>query len=88
MKLVEDVDSINLFAVSVAGVNGYTFNDDVARTSIKVFVIKLAKFATVNGIGKICAKSLNVKVLGTSTDFFVRGESKFNFGMRNSWVVK
>ena len=58
-----------------AGVDAQAVDDNLSSAGVEVFILQLAQLAAVDGVGKVCAKALDVKVVCAAADLLVRGKA-------------
>ena len=72
---------INHQILRLAGMNRGAFDGHRCLRSVKGFIFNLARIAIVQSVGKISRKSLGIKFIRTSPDFFIRAEAEFDQAM-------
>ncbi len=86
-KFMSYTNGVDHFSFCIAGVDTFPVKGDFSTGCIEIFIFQLSYLTSIHRIGPVCSKFLNIKLMCTTTNFFIRGKTNANSTMFNFWML-
>src|SRR6478609_12004902 len=86
-KIISNKHGIDHFSFGIAGMNTFSLENNFGTSCIEIFIFQFTYLTTVHGVSPFGSKFFYVKMMGTTTYFFIGSKCNSDFSVFDFRIV-